>query len=428
MVSDGAESAAEKPPLPEVADEDVAWRPRWWFLGVFAVLAAIHLVGGWASTTAIGLAVGFACTLVLVFVRRLPPWLTGGWWSPGPWLSRSGIRARRNRLTCVLLLVWLPAAAIVAGIAEHPPHGVDIVYAVFVLGCGLSLLVLVLVRWARTLRILRLLAGSRTPLPARIDQQELVDGDPLARYVTGTVIFPDGSPGYFTLRDCPIPLVAAIEHTGRLWVTSALPGTVLAGLPDGDDFAHAVLATSQSGLHGRAPISRAALGRHLRPRTFALATVMVLGVALEITVFVTLGGALTWVLLVPLLLAVVAAVNWRSRVASPVRLLAAGPWTEVAAAVVAQDIRPGRPMLGWARFSDGIRARFRVANCPPDIATELVNRRHLWVAGEPREGKVAIGIPDSDTFAIAVFTVKQREYRRTRARRSPSLETNDRTG
>lgn len=413
VVSDGAESAAEKSCVPEVAAENVAWRPRWWF-GVFAVLAAIHLAGGWTSTTAIGLPLGFACTLVLVFVRRLPPWLTGGW-SPRPWLSRSGMRVRRNRLTCVLLLVWLPAAAIVAGIAEHPPHGVDVLYAVFVLGCGLSLLVFVLVRWARTLRALRLLAGPRTPLPARIDPQELVDGDPLAPYVTGTVIFPDGSPGYFTLRDCPIPLVEAIEHTGRLWVTSALPGTVLAGLPDGDDFAHAALATAQSGLYGRAPISRAALGRHLRLRTFALSTVMVLGVALEITVFVTLGGALPWVLLVPLLLAVVAAVNWRSRVASPVRLLAAGPWTEIAAAVVAQDIRPGRPMLGWARFPDGIRARFRVASCPPDIATELVNRRHLWIVGEPREGDVAIGIPDSDTFAIAAFTVKKREYRRTRA-------------
>ncbi|WP_190816046.1 hypothetical protein [Saccharopolyspora pogona] len=148
MVSDGAESAAEKSPVPEpaeVAAEDVAWRPRWWFLGVFAVLAAIHLAGGWTSTTVIGLALGFACTLVLVFVRRLPPWLTGGW-SPRPWSSRSGMRVRRNRLTCVLLLAWLPAAAIVAGIAEHPPHGVDILYAVFVLGCGLSLLVFVLVR------------------------------------------------------------------------------------------------------------------------------------------------------------------------------------------------------------------------------------------------------------------------------------------
>lgn len=425
VVSDGAESAAEKLPVPEpaeVAAEDVAWRPRWWFLGVFAVLAAIHLAGGWTSTTAIGLPLGFACTLVLVFVRRLPPWLTGSW-PPRPWWSRSGIRARRNRLTCVLLFAWLPAAAIVAGIVEHPPHGVDILYAVFVLGCGLSLLVFVLVRWARTLRTLRLLAGPRTPLPARIDQRELADGDLLVPSVTGTVIFPDGSPGYFTLRDCPIPLVAVIEHTGRLWVTSTLPGTVLAGLPEGDDFAHAALATAQSGLYGRAPISRAALGRHLRLRTFVLSAVMVLGVALEITVFVTLGGALPWVLLVPLLLAVVAAVNWRSRVASPVRLLAAGPWTEIAA-VVARDIRPGRPMLGWARFSDGIRARFRVASCPPDIATELVNRRHLWIAGEPREGEVAIGIPDSDTFAIAAFTVKKREYRRTRARRSPSLETN----
>ncbi|HVV12579.1 hypothetical protein [Amycolatopsis sp.] len=39
--------------------------------------AAIHLSGARTAATPAGLAVGFACTLVLVFMRRLPGWVTG---------------------------------------------------------------------------------------------------------------------------------------------------------------------------------------------------------------------------------------------------------------------------------------------------------------------------------------------------------------
>ncbi|WP_143264098.1 hypothetical protein [Amycolatopsis kentuckyensis] len=97
-------------------------RPRWRFLAWFAVLAAAHLaVQGWTDTTAIGLPVGFAATLALVFVRRLP------WWATGE--ARTGSTARGVKVAGFGLLWLLVAAAIVAGLVEHPPHGSDVVYA-----------------------------------------------------------------------------------------------------------------------------------------------------------------------------------------------------------------------------------------------------------------------------------------------------------
>lgn len=189
VVYDGVESAADEVPVGELAEaEGVAWRPRWWFFGVFAALAALPLASGWTSTSAIGLALG-------------------------------------DRLTGALLLVWSAAAAILVGLVEHPPHGIDILYAVFVLGGGVSLMVFVLVRWARLHRTLRLLTGARTPLPARVDHQGPVDNNGVAPYVAGTTTFPDGIPEYFVLRDCPQELAAAIKHDGRLWVPTSPPNS-----------------------------------------------------------------------------------------------------------------------------------------------------------------------------------------------------------
>jgi hypothetical protein len=418
VVSEGVEPAAEKARDHGRAPEEVVWRPRWRFLGVFAALATIHLVGGWTSTSAIGLALGFGCTVVLVFVPRLPPWVTGEW-SRRPW-SRSWLRAHRNRFTILLLLAWSPTALVAGSLVEHPPHGVDLLYGVLLLAGAVSLMVLVVVRWVRIRGTVRLLAGPPTPLPARVDEREPADDDILVPHVAGTLTFPDGTPGYFVLRDCPRALAAAIENTERLWVTPARPGAAIVAFPDSDDFAHATLESDRLNPHGHKPVSRTALNTHRRLRTSAFATAVVLSVALEIAAFVAVGGWLPWVLAPLILLALAATANWRWHVLTPARLLAAGPWTEVAAAVIAEDIRPGLPMPGWAQFPDGIRARFCIMNCPFDIAVELLSRRRLWIAGEPREGEVAIGLPDGDTFAVAIFTVKDRTYRRAKARRSPS--------
>ncbi|QKV77913.1 hypothetical protein [Amycolatopsis sp. Hca4] len=96
-------------------------KPRWYFFAWFAVLAAVHLaIEGWTDTAAIGLPVGFAATLVLVFVPRLPWWATGEARPDG----------RRGVLRACLLVLWvLVAAALVDGLVEHPPHGADLVYA-----------------------------------------------------------------------------------------------------------------------------------------------------------------------------------------------------------------------------------------------------------------------------------------------------------
>ncbi|MEV4144754.1 hypothetical protein AB0J40_13865 [Amycolatopsis sp. NPDC049691] len=100
--------------------EDAPWRPRWWLLWSWGGIAVVHLVsnGGWTSDTTIALPVGLAVTLVLVFVRRLPWWLTGE------------LPARRRGLILAGLGgLALLDAVIVAALFAHPPHGADVVNA-----------------------------------------------------------------------------------------------------------------------------------------------------------------------------------------------------------------------------------------------------------------------------------------------------------
>ncbi|WIV60478.1 hypothetical protein [Amycolatopsis nalaikhensis] len=81
-------------------------RPRWYFFAWFAVVAAVHLLTeGWTDTTAIGLPVGFAATLVLVFVPRLPRWVTG---VERPERVRpSRVSTARRRLAAWTAALWL---------------------------------------------------------------------------------------------------------------------------------------------------------------------------------------------------------------------------------------------------------------------------------------------------------------------------------
>ncbi|MFD4253076.1 hypothetical protein ACFWQL_25355 [Amycolatopsis thermoflava] len=163
--------------------------------------------------------------------------------------------------------------------------------------------------------------------------------------------------------------------------------------------------------------SRSSLKRRLRLRTVAFAAVVAAGVALEGAAVVLVGGALPWVLAAPILLAVGATALWRARVARAVRLLAAGPWTSITAATMATEA-DGCPVSGWAVFPGGLRARFHIEHCPPDVAAELLRRRRLWVAGEPRPGHVAVGLPEGDTFAVAWVAVKDRHARQREHPRS----------
>ncbi|RSM42974.1 hypothetical protein DMA12_20240 [Amycolatopsis balhimycina DSM 5908] len=99
---------------------DERWRPRWWLLGNFGVIVVVHLVasGGWTTTTTVMAPISLALTLVFVFVRRLPWWLTGDLRD-----LRNGRRVLRAAGIVGLLLV---DAVIVAALVVHPPHGDDV--------------------------------------------------------------------------------------------------------------------------------------------------------------------------------------------------------------------------------------------------------------------------------------------------------------
>jgi hypothetical protein len=99
---------------------DERWRPRWWLLGNFGVIVVVHLVasGGWTTTTTVMAPISLALTLVFVFVRRLPWWLTGDVFKGGRFLRVAGIVG--------LLLVDV---VVVAALFAHPPHGADILKA-----------------------------------------------------------------------------------------------------------------------------------------------------------------------------------------------------------------------------------------------------------------------------------------------------------
>ncbi|SFW62262.1 hypothetical protein [Amycolatopsis australiensis] len=209
-------------------------RPRWRFFAWFAVLAAAHLaVQGWTDTTAVGLPVGFAATLVLVFVRRLPWWVTG---------------------------------------QERPG------------------------------RVRRVRPRRRSTLGWRL----------LARTVT-------------------------------VWVAAAC------------------------------------------------------AVGGEVAAVVFDGGWLPWLVPVPGVLVVLAAVGWRSDVAAVARCLTSDVWTPIPAA--AFDVRPGEPVDGWAVLPNDVRIRFHLPVTPPDVAAELAGRRRLWLAGWPSE-QLVVGLPDGDSYAV----------------------------
>jgi hypothetical protein len=99
---------------------DERWRPRWWLLGNFGVIVVVHLVasGGWTTTTTVMAPIALALTLVFVFVRRLPWWLTGEAFKGGRFLRVAGI------VGLLLLDVVILAALVV-----HPPHGDDVLNA-----------------------------------------------------------------------------------------------------------------------------------------------------------------------------------------------------------------------------------------------------------------------------------------------------------
>jgi hypothetical protein len=98
------------------------------------------------------------------------------------------------------------------------------------------------------------------------------------------------------------------------------------------------------------------------------------------------------------------------------RLLNAGPLTAVPAAVggVEQWWDLDRPeyVNGWAVLPGGLRSRFLIRQCPPEIYDAVVATRTVLVYGEPRLGEVAVGLREGPIFAKADFSAKRRYQRR----------------
>jgi hypothetical protein len=274
---------------PAVTTDSPRPGPRWAFFAWFAVIAAVHLaVEGWTDTTAIGLPVGFAATLALVFVRRLPWWVTG---DPRP--RREG----RRLWVAGLGLLWLVvAAAIVTGLVEHPPHGADVrnatVFMAIFLGASVCAAVWLvprrprspratlrrrlLVRTAAAWTIAVLAAGAEAaaivvtggwlpwllPVPAVLVVLGLVEwraelagiarclasGDwtPIAAAafdvrpgepVNGWAVLPGDVRIKFHLPAVPADIAAELAGRRRLWLAGWPSEELVTGLPDGDSYA-----------------------------------------------------------------------------------------------------------------------------------------------------------------------------------------------
>ncbi|MEV7553583.1 hypothetical protein AB0N89_28550 [Amycolatopsis sp. NPDC089917] len=105
-----------------------SWGPRWGFLFLYFLVVVIHWIfRDWDDTATIGAIVGFAGTLVLVFVPGLPRWVHGDlpgetssprvrqWWTA----LRFTIRRRRGVLD-VVFGPWTQAAATLDPDADTP--------------------------------------------------------------------------------------------------------------------------------------------------------------------------------------------------------------------------------------------------------------------------------------------------------------------
>ncbi|WP_370968928.1 hypothetical protein [Amycolatopsis sp. cg9] len=216
-------------------------KPRWYFFAWFAVVAAVHLlVEGWTDTTAIGLPVGFAATLALVFVPRLPWWVTG---EDRPVRDRR-VRLRRRsrvrwRLRARTATLWTAAALAVA--AEVAAIVLDGGWLPVLVPVPSLLVVLGLAGWRSDLaEIARCLDGRRSPVAAAAF--DVRPGEP----VDGWAVLPDGRRIKFHLDAAPADVAAELAGRRRLWLAGWPSEHLVIGLPDGDHY-----AVGEFGVHRR---------------------------------------------------------------------------------------------------------------------------------------------------------------------------------
>jgi hypothetical protein len=211
--------------------------PRWSFFAWFAVVAVAHLaIEGWTDTTAIGLPVGFAATLVLVFAPRLPRWATGE--SRRDPTRRSSLRwllrVRTATLWTVAAFVVAAEVAAVVFVGGWPP---------WVLPVPGLLLVLGLAAWrSDVVGVARCLAsGHWTPVTAAAF--DVRAGEP----VNGWAVLPGDVRIKFHLPEAPADVAAELRDHRRLWLAGWPSEYLVVGLPDGDGYAVGVAGVHRGG-------------------------------------------------------------------------------------------------------------------------------------------------------------------------------------
>ncbi|MEU4517593.1 hypothetical protein AB0F52_02615 [Amycolatopsis sp. NPDC024027] len=275
------------------------WRPRWWLFVSWGAVVVVHLAasGGWTTTTTVLAPTALAVTLVLVFVRRLPWWLTGDARPEG----------RRGVLRALVVVAWfLTAAAIAAGLVAHPPHGADIVnagafvalfagasvygltrllpkrpptrravlrrrlafatasvwsVAVFALGAEVSAIVatggwlpwflpvpglvavLALALWRADLALPARHFASGTWTPVAAAAFDVRAGEP----VDGWAVLPGDHRIRFHLPVVPADIAAELRDRRRLWLAGLPLEDLVTGLPDGDSYAVGLIGEHRGG-------------------------------------------------------------------------------------------------------------------------------------------------------------------------------------
>ncbi|MGW4401684.1 hypothetical protein ACWEHA_40825 [Amycolatopsis nivea] len=353
--------------------ETHGYRPRWRWFALFALTALVH---PWDSTALIGLPIGLAATLVLVFV----PWRRA-------WFHRRAVPAALFALSVAF------TGFVVVGFFVEPPNPDEVSSAVFALVLAVAFAAGSLWWWR---------PWSRVPPKGSVREvRAVLDGDTtqwdygqeIPRLLRVTV----RPRGYLTLHDCPPEQARELRRTGRLRldepdsrgrVTVEIGGVATPGS----------YTTDPTGL----PVRKLSL-RRLRWQAAVAVPAAVLAVAIAVggvvAAFWFLGGS-GWPVLIPALLwggvavawAVQTRATWRSRRGS------LGP---VWAALPEPHVWPDHLVTGWLVLEPGWPGRFGIEHCPPEIAAELIEHRRLWVFGTPEMGDVLVSLPGQDIYAKA---------------------------
>ncbi|WP_239071913.1 hypothetical protein [Amycolatopsis sp. SID8362] len=218
-------------------------KPRWYFFAWFAVVAAVHLlVEGWTGTTAIGLPVGFAATLVLVFVPRLPRWATG---EERPERVRR-VRVRKRSWVPVRLLARTAAAwtaGVVASAGEVAAIVFDGGWLPWLVPVPSLLVVLGLVGWRSDLAEVARCLKSDHWTPVAAAAFVVRPGEP----VDGWAVLPGDVRIKFHLRAVPPDVAAELAGRRRLWLAGWPSHDLVVGLPDGDGYAVGLVGVHRGG-------------------------------------------------------------------------------------------------------------------------------------------------------------------------------------